>query len=108
MAINGDYAAPITVNGFTCRNCTDVDRAKRNIDPADPTGAKARAKEALGIEDKTKHKVFDAKKIEEAIAAHQAQQDRIQERVNAAKEASGYGADSYRPPQPGSLVNLSA
>ena len=104
MAVNGDYSVPVTVNGFTCRNCTDVDRAKRNIDPADPTGAKARAKEALGIEDKTKHKVFDAKKIEDAIATHQAQQDR----VKAAKEAAGYGAETYRPPEPGSLVNLSA
>jgi len=26
------------VNGFSCRNCSDVARAKRNIDPADPLG----------------------------------------------------------------------
>ena len=25
-----------TVNGFTCRNCTDVDYAKKHIDPAHP------------------------------------------------------------------------
>lgn len=36
MAISGDYASPVTVNGFVCRNCSDVDRAKRHIDPADP------------------------------------------------------------------------
>lgn len=36
MAISGDYPSPVTVNGFVCRNCSDVDRAKRNIDPADP------------------------------------------------------------------------
>lgn len=36
MAISGDYSSPVTVNGFVCRNCSDVDRAKRQIDPADP------------------------------------------------------------------------
>ena len=36
MAISGDYPSPVTVNGFVCRNCADVDRAKRHIDPADP------------------------------------------------------------------------
>lgn len=38
MAISGDYPHPVTVNGFQCRNCSDVDRAKRNIDPANPAG----------------------------------------------------------------------
>jgi hypothetical protein len=38
MAISGDYSSPVTVNGFSCRNCSDVDRAKRNIDPANPAG----------------------------------------------------------------------
>ena len=36
MAINGDYAQPVQVNGFTCRNCTDVDHARKHIDPAHP------------------------------------------------------------------------
>jgi len=36
MAISPDYPHPIVVNGFSCRNCTDVDRARRNIDPAVP------------------------------------------------------------------------
>ena len=36
MAIGGDYSSPVTVNGFVCHNCSDVDRAKRHIDPADP------------------------------------------------------------------------
>ena len=37
MAIGStDYPHPIQVNGFTCRNCTDVDRAKKHIDPAHP------------------------------------------------------------------------
>lgn len=36
MTISGDYAQPVQVNGFTCHNCTEVDLAKRNVDPAHP------------------------------------------------------------------------
>ncbi len=36
MSIGSDYAQPVTVNGFTCKNCTDVDYAKKHIDPAHP------------------------------------------------------------------------
>jgi hypothetical protein len=36
MAISGDYPQPVTVNGFSCKNCTDVDNAKKHIDPAHP------------------------------------------------------------------------
>lgn len=36
MSISGDYPHPVQVNGFTCRNCTDVDYAKKHIDPAHP------------------------------------------------------------------------
>jgi hypothetical protein len=36
MAINGDYAHPVTVNGYSCKNCTDVDYAKKYVDPAHP------------------------------------------------------------------------
>jgi hypothetical protein len=36
MAINGDYAQPVTVNGYSCKNCTDVDYAKKHVDPAHP------------------------------------------------------------------------
>jgi len=35
-AISSDYSVPVTVNGFTCRNCTDVAYAKRHIDPEHP------------------------------------------------------------------------
>jgi hypothetical protein len=31
------------VNGYVCRNCTDVDLAKKNIDPAHPKLADGRA-----------------------------------------------------------------
>jgi hypothetical protein len=36
MTISGNYASPVTVNGFACKNCTDVDLAKKHIDPAHP------------------------------------------------------------------------
>jgi len=36
MAISGDYTVPVTVNGFNCRNCTDVGYAAKLIDPAHP------------------------------------------------------------------------
>jgi hypothetical protein len=36
MAISGDYPSPVNVNGFSCKNCTEVDEAKKHIDPAHP------------------------------------------------------------------------
>lgn len=36
MSINGDYATPVQVNGFTCHNCTEVAEATKHIDPAHP------------------------------------------------------------------------
>ena len=36
MAISGDYARPVTVNGFSCKNCTEVAEATKHIDPAHP------------------------------------------------------------------------
>ena len=36
MNVNANYPTPVQVNGFTCKNCTDVDYAKKHIDPAHP------------------------------------------------------------------------
>ena len=36
MTIGANYPTPVTVNGFVCKNCTDVDYAKKHIDPAHP------------------------------------------------------------------------
>jgi hypothetical protein len=36
MAVSTDYSTPVIVNGFRCKNCTDVDYAKKHIDPAHP------------------------------------------------------------------------
>jgi hypothetical protein len=31
-----NYPNPVTVNGYSCKNCTDVDLAKQHIDPSHP------------------------------------------------------------------------
>jgi hypothetical protein len=31
-----NYPTPILVNGYSCKNCTEVDEAKKHIDPAHP------------------------------------------------------------------------
>jgi hypothetical protein len=36
MAVTTNYSTPVMVNGFSCKNCTDVDYAKKHIDPAHP------------------------------------------------------------------------
>lgn len=34
--ISGDYPRPVQVNGYACHNCTEVDLAKKHIDPQHP------------------------------------------------------------------------
>ena len=36
MSVSTDYSAPVMVNGYACKNCTDVDNAKKHIDPDHP------------------------------------------------------------------------
>ena len=36
MTVGTNYSTPVSVNGFQCKNCTDVDYAKKHIDPAHP------------------------------------------------------------------------
>ncbi len=36
MSISTDYRTPVQVNGFSCRNCTDVANAKKGVDPEHP------------------------------------------------------------------------
>ncbi len=31
-----NYANPVYVNGYQCWNCTQVDEAKKGVDPSDP------------------------------------------------------------------------
>ena len=37
MTISSDYSSPVWVNGFSCRNCSEVALAQKNVDPANPT-----------------------------------------------------------------------
>jgi hypothetical protein len=37
MSVSTDYSTPVMVNGYACKNCTDVDNAKKHIDPDHPS-----------------------------------------------------------------------
>jgi len=47
MSVSGDYAQPVSVNGYVCWNCSQVADAKKGVDPADvkpgETAAQAQA-----------------------------------------------------------------
>jgi len=49
-----NYPNPVLVNGYSCKNCTDVDYAKKNIDPAHPAdgpfGVDAKSKPASPVD----------------------------------------------------------
>jgi hypothetical protein len=52
MAVGSvNYPQPVMVNGYPCKNCTDVDLAKAHIDPqhpsAGPYGVNAKADPSL-------------------------------------------------------------
>ena len=52
MSIATDYARPVLVNGYSCKNCTDVDNAKKNIDPEQANkspAAAARGEQAVSF-----------------------------------------------------------
>ncbi len=34
--VSNNYAMPVQVNGYSCKNCTDVGYAEKHIDPAHP------------------------------------------------------------------------
>jgi hypothetical protein len=68
MAINGDYARPVQVNGFTCRNCTDVDYAKKHIDPAHPKSGPYDVNASTDPSRRTEAVVFGGA-LSEAVAA---------------------------------------
>jgi len=36
LEVGTTYPHPVLVNGFSCRNCSDVSLAEKNIDPAHP------------------------------------------------------------------------
>jgi hypothetical protein len=73
MAVGSvNYPAPVQVNGFSCRNCSDVSLAQKNIDPAHP-GSGANNKDAATDPSRTAAdpvRVAAAKKASDAAQAH--------------------------------------
>jgi hypothetical protein len=82
MAISGDYAQPVQVNGFTCRNCTDVDYAKKHIDPAHPKSGPFDVNAATDPSRKTEALVFGGKLA--GLEAHGSTPDQVAARSGLA------------------------
>lgn len=108
MAISGDYSSPVTVNGYSCRNCSEVDRAKRNIDPANPSAG------PFGINDHSKAGKAGATKNHFSPEARQPETMEALHKARNSAALSGtaaiYGAQAAGAPVPasGHLVSLSA
>ncbi len=102
MAISTDYSAPVRVNGFACRNCSEVDQAKRNIDPANPSAG------PFGINDSgkapTKHFSDDARQ-QDLMADLHAEQERVR-KAPGQPVAAAYGLSASV--SPGNFVNIGA
>jgi hypothetical protein len=60
MSVSANYATPVMVNGYSCKNCTDVDNAKKHIDPARPQDG------PFGIDKKDDPARPDPKKADQA------------------------------------------
>lgn len=94
MAISGNYAHPVTVNGFSCRNCAEVDQAKKGIDPANPAAGPGGAREA-----NRRHFAEQARDTERLARLHA-------ERTAATSPAAAAYAGNAA--APGALVSVSA
>lgn len=112
MTISGNYPSPVFVNGYACMNCSDVSRAQKNIDPADPTKGvfdpSAKKIEANDKVEKTEATLFDREKIAAALASAQnsaAQTAADRFAVQPAHATYGATADFA---QKGGMVNLIA
>jgi hypothetical protein len=94
MQIGVNYPSPVTVNGFSCRNCSEVDIARRHIDPQHPRSG---ANDADALSDPTRSQADKSK-----IAA---------QRAASGPKAGVYsaaGAESAGNAPLGGLVNLVA
>jgi hypothetical protein len=91
----------VRVNGFACRNCANVDQAKRNIDPANSAAG------PFGLDDPklvTKnHFSSDGRQQDLMDDLHQAQSKHT---AAASLAAAAYSSGQGQPP--GNFVNLSA
>ena len=72
MAITGNYAHPVTVNGFSCINCAEVAQAKANIDPANPSAGPGGVNDPKKIAEKT-HFAPEARDLAHLAKLHEAQ-----------------------------------
>lgn len=93
MSISGDYPHPVQVNGFTCHNCTDVDYARKHIDPAHPKAG------PYGV---------DAKN-DPSLRAQDAFRFKFDGALKGVSQASGASAvTTARATAPGQVVNIQA
>ncbi len=103
MAISTDYPAPVNVNGFSCRNCTDVDRAKKHIDPANPSAGPFGVNGDTPDARATTHHFSPEARDRDALAqAHRKQTQIATNSIAAAYGSAGAG------PVSGQNVNISA
>ncbi len=103
-AIGGDYPSPVMVNGYSCRNCSDVAKAEHGVDPADPQGSRKAAREDREHDRSTPapHFAAEARDRDRLEALHIAQTDR----VNATAASAAIAAYGSPPPAPGDFVRL--
>ena len=88
MAASVNYPSPVWVNGYQCRNCSDVDLAKKHIDPAHPKSG------PYGVDAKSD----PSRVFQESIRFGG---------VLAGTQAGGSGAGPSAPSATGGLVNFS-
>ena len=73
MLTTVNYSSPVTVNGFSCKNCREVDLAARHIDPQHPRSGVYNVDAA---EDTTRP-LADREKIEATKAAADASKNQV-------------------------------
>lgn len=98
MAISGNYAHPVTVNGFSCINCAEVAQAKADIDPANPSAGPGGVNDPENIAEK-KHFAPEARDIVHLARLHEAQ---------GAAGSQASAAYAGMAPAPGGLVSIGA
>ena len=98
MAINGNYAHPVNVNGFSCINCAEVALAKKDVDPANPAAGPGGVNDPRKIAEK-KHFAPEARDPAHLARLHAAQASA----TNPA--AAAYAGAAHAP---GALVSVNA
>jgi hypothetical protein len=89
VSISGDYPNPVLVNGYQCWNCTQVDEAKKGVDPANPKAG------PYGIDAKTEPASSAAGRWGQAVT------------LGGALSGIQPGRGGAQPPQAGAALDLS-